>query len=927
MRQRRIGKFKLENFEFMKPRKKFLLFVLAFILIVPSIVVGAGSSSESQKVVRPKASEVDNMTLVIGTHMIALEALTEELNEIAQKTVQDSGQDKIYYKSELTDYDRGDGDNDGIWYEVQNAKDVGDISVSSNKVVSDELIDGLVLAYYTDREGHTYDLNNGQEVDIYNIVDVYDILTMSELESLKLEYDVKKSLNPEDQETEEEKNSLIKVQNSLDSVFGLQVKDEETSKLDLILESLKKYFDYVVSRGATSQERDTLTSIRGAVDAQRKEIIINKVLAKLDEEMARVDALSDSYNNAKNELINSQLRISSQKFVLESDEDSTLIQKNRSSVVQSLITNAQKNDYELADENLKDILALDDVASLIVSDSKRQLNLVNNLIQQAQEQYYDLVFEGESDEYEKAKVQNKSQAVLDNIKTQYQSKLKSLKQELVLLYEMKLKLLETVEEKQRQLKSDIDDLLKKIGQLSAEIKQSKQVGSDILSASQVDAFKGIALNSLRELLDSLNGKLSLLQDFINSNNDELMQQTKRLDELKEEYKKALDRNDLAAAKDAKDQLDELQKEIDQSKSDIASRLAELKSQFLQIQNQLNSGNLSVAEQSALEAQKLTIGSEMQRLNASMSDRSKTSGSLLQQSVEDAQRVLSGVSVTEQDVRDLEDSISTIKSMIGLEPQAAYQAAVQVSEALALKNGDESWELASLIELESDILAFIDENKDVYDESEFGSHQFDRGAFEETVSVFAQDENLSDVAKDILTLGALSELMGYYGSVREDMSIEDLNSQQKDIRSLMVEVMQRLNLHKGYVSEVNAVLVDQKVKNNEVYAPAETVAEILEMRYVWDRSLVQGWLIDKEKKYGFVQGKNNVVVSDGKNKTMSNIAFFESDKNSSEAWLWLPQSFLGEEFQVVVQSLNIFPKSIVYDEKSYEKMKDLFAVVR
>ena len=54
-----------------------------------------------EQAVHVNGNEIENSTLIIGTHLIHMSALTEELYSIAQKSAEDSMQNQMYYKSGL----------------------------------------------------------------------------------------------------------------------------------------------------------------------------------------------------------------------------------------------------------------------------------------------------------------------------------------------------------------------------------------------------------------------------------------------------------------------------------------------------------------------------------------------------------------------------------------------------------------------------------------------------------------------------------------------------------------------------------------------------------------------------------------------------------------------------------------------------------
>lgn len=909
-----------------KKNKRMILLVISVILIIPSIAFGADNNlTSNSKMSRPKASEVENSTIIIGTHMISLNALTQELDEIAQKTIADSGQDKIYYKSEISDVNRDQDDNDGVWYEIQDAQDINDILYSGKTMVSNELIDRLVLTYYTDKNGRTYNLSTGNEVDIFNIVDVYDISSMEELKSLKLEYDAKKDSKPKDDEDKDREKSLNKIKNSLKSVFELEFDDEETEEGDLLLDELRKYYDYIILRGASNEERDELSKIRNAVNAQRKELVVDRVIAKIDEEMQNVDELVDSYGEAKNELLNSKEVLGSQISILELDENASLIQKKMVQLVQSLIGNVKNNDYSNADENLKDILALNAISASIIVDKNRQNALIEDLEREVNAEYNELISAGESEEYKQARVLNKGMAVLDNLKNQYQNKLKMMNADLDFIENMKLKLMDSVDKQSNELQSVVDSLSKQIGDLTVSLDKQNSQQSDLLAADNVDSFKEIALKILKERFDSVNEKLQASVSQLEPNNDTANNEQK-MEKLKEEYRRALDKNDLNKAKEIQEDIDKLQSSIDETNLQLNNRLAELKKQLADVENKLNQNSLDKSQQAALETQKTVIKSTMSRLNLSKLGQGKAANQIVNQAKSQAKDALSKISMSDQDVMDLSDSVLAIKDVLETQPQIAYPAMAEIADDIKSKIATDDTSAANLLDVASEIDQAIEDYEDRY--KSLVDEGLDESNLDEKINVFASDNNLNDTSKNVLALGALNELLADYGTIDDNMSPNDLNQNQKVIKLKMDKILSFLtSQNSDSLSGVKAVLTDNKFENGEVYISAEVVADLLDMQYVWNHNLVNAWLVGKNKKYNFTKGKNVIISVNGKNKTMSNVAVFTINKHNKESILWLPKSFLIDEFEITIQNIITTNKSTVYDSSAYDMMKKMLEYIK
>lgn len=906
--------------------KRITLLMVALALIIPSVIIGAESniSKSNNTMVRPKASDVPNMTIIIGTHMIAINSLTTELNDIAEKSAEDSAQNKIYYKSELVDEERSEQDNKGVWYEIQSAQNVDDILPSSKYMVEDELIDKLALTHFTDKDGKTWDLLTGNEVDIFNIEDVYDVSSIEELKALKLEYDAKKDSKSKDEQDEGKAKSLEEVKESLKSVLEMNVKNEEMEKLDLIIDALKKYYDYVVLREATDEERDKVSSIRSDINNKRKVAIFDKIIEKIDEEIQNVSELEDSYGAAKNELMNSKTTLESQITVLNVDENAGLMERKIAELAEQLIVNAQKNDYSEADENLRDILSLENITLSIISDSERQLSLIKKLKEQVDSEYNQLINSGESDEYKQAKMLNKSLAVLDSIKNEYMSKLKRLEADVNSIEDMNLKLLGSKEDQAKELQLVVDKLSQQIGNLAAEINSTKQQQDDLLKVSNVDVFKDAALNNLKLRLTNEISKLQAVNNDLNGS-DEILEQENEMESLKSKYKKALDRNDLLGAKEIKEKIDVLQQKMDSENTKVDDRIQELNNQLSEIQKKLDESGLSTTQRANLEKQKVDIQSQKSQLGVLKTGQSSTDEKIISDAKTQAKKILSKNTIKQEDVEELEDNFSKIKNIAQTQPQIGYPAMLSFSEDIQSRLSQDSSVPSELLDVVDSVEQAVEDLKNEYNVKT--SNELDENSIDEKADVFAADNSLTDVYRNLLLLGALNELLSDYGSVDDNTSIKDFNQNQKIIKLKMNKLMSTL-ISGDNLNEIDtkAALIDKKTKNAELYAKAEVVANLTGMRYIWEPNLVKGYLVGKGKNFAFTHGKNSITSSNNK-MCMSNVAVFEPDKHSLEGNMWLPQSFLISEFEITVQGIKASNKAIVYSAPAYGNMKDMLKAIK
>ncbi|MCI7129979.1 MAG: hypothetical protein MSA09_05395, partial [Lachnospiraceae bacterium] len=124
--------------------------VLAVIVLLAGIpVMQAQAVFDESTAVRfrtyKQSNNIENSVLFIGTHLINIQAMTDELYEKAVQSQADSDQQEIYYKSELAD---------GIWYDITDATGLADITAAGTPVSETEL-DDLFVTHYTGADGVT----------------------------------------------------------------------------------------------------------------------------------------------------------------------------------------------------------------------------------------------------------------------------------------------------------------------------------------------------------------------------------------------------------------------------------------------------------------------------------------------------------------------------------------------------------------------------------------------------------------------------------------------------------------------------------------------------------------------------------------------------------------------------------------------------
>ena len=208
---------------------------------------------DEDRAVHIKAKDIETSTLAIGTHLIHLSALTDSLYEIAEQSAEDSGQDQIYYKSELG----GDA-----WFNISSASSLADITTAGTPV-TDEEIEALYFEYHTKSDKLTYDLRTGQTVNIFDIRSPYELESLDELSPLKMQYDQVRETQGENDVTKR-----------IDEIWKTPVSGEDgpaaIRELDEKLSALQAYLNVLTENDGGAREIEKVTAVMEAVDAARR---------------------------------------------------------------------------------------------------------------------------------------------------------------------------------------------------------------------------------------------------------------------------------------------------------------------------------------------------------------------------------------------------------------------------------------------------------------------------------------------------------------------------------------------------------------------------------------------------------------------------------------------------------------------------------
>lgn len=583
---------------------------------------------DDSRAVHIKPREIEDSTLAIGTHLIHLSALNDSLYEIAEKSAEESGQNQIFYKSEL---------GEGAWFDISSAYSLNDITLGGSPV-TDEEMEALFFTHHTMSDGVTYDLRTGEAVNIFDIRDPYDLESMEELSPLKLYYDQLLEIQGES-DTTQRIDTLWQTPVSGDE-GPAAVRDNEEK-----LYGLQGYLDTLNGRGADSRETGTVTSVMEAVDAARRhavfEVLEYELERYLNEELGQppppppaeeeagseegggsgeegdsggsgeerdsggsgeggdsggsgeeeedsggsgidpekfdqdlLSAVSESLSNVKNSLIDCEGRMLS--------EGQTVMSRAEYQYSNDLIRHAKAGSSASCDQDVEKLVLLDNILNDVISDRPKELSLLGGtLIGEAASRYMEALGQGESAEYQAQAAKNAPQAVLNRFIKEGVGEIDARRGELEFLTEAECLRLDPA--------SGMEFLDGWVDMVSGFASAIPDDAFQSGAADSVDAFANYLTNKRRALEMASGGNR---MDELNAEKDDL--QTRRLS--------ALDKNDLAGAKALAEKIADVEEEIRALEAESAAQLGALQDRIgaLEAAGDLGAAAAAKAELATLE---------------------------------------------------------------------------------------------------------------------------------------------------------------------------------------------------------------------------------------------------------------------------------------------------------------------------------------
>lgn len=781
--------------------------LLIFGMTVPFLARGLWDESRA---VHIKPEEIESSTFAIGTHLVHLSALNDSIYEIAQASAEESGQDGIYYKSELG----GDA-----WFNISSASTLEDITTGGTPVTDDEMAQ-LFFTHHTKSDKKTYDLRTGRVVNIFDIRDPYDLESLDELSPLKMQYD-----------TIREGQGKNELTDRIDKIWETEIVSAVyegtalvTSQLEAQLDALQIYLDVLNERGADARETGMVSDVMAALDASRRyvvfatlEPILSAYLQELNTAAAEaegeeeeekdeppapgaelISAAAESQGNVQDAMITTAGEMLAQGTTIMSIVEYELSMR--------LVRDAESSNHSACDQDVKELIHLDNINQNVISSRLEELALLDStLLPRATDHYTSLLAQGPSAQYRAEKAKGSPQAILDRLIGEYEGDLNSRRGELEFLMEAKTIRLDTA-----GAAEFVEGLLDEMIAASGDVP-----GSDVADAAQ---------SSLEGCMDALTDKLRALE--LAAGGNEMDRLTKQKEELQNERLDALDNNDLARAKELEDQLNQLEDQIRGLEAESAAQIAQLQEKINALTNQLaaDPGN------SDLQSQLANAKADLSSLENSLSDGSM--GAAVAQLKDQA---LDAIKDPENSAEGaLTSAVEGLAELLSSDPGLVLPALQEVHDELVLNGGPGSDLLVDLLEQ-----AILDHPNAL--SGQLTAEQLKaiiNGQLQASGAAPGNTFGTVSGEDGIVVLIALQE---YYGQTGNDASLTLISGLSQRLLGLGdPRIFERINDSTGE------------------YIPLTAVQAVTGRRFVWNKNASLGVLARGSDYYGFTLYSSRVL---------------------------------------------------------------------
>lgn len=495
---------------------------------------------------------VENGTLFIGTYLIHMTAMTDELYEKAQESAEDSGQYNIYYKSELAN---------GEWFDISSAEGLADITDAAEPVETAEL-DDLWVTFYVGADGIAHSAKNSEAVCIFDQPSPYDLYRLPELEALRNQYD-----NTYTSETEGADRYFY---DQLKDFFELNLRNAVTDECDRQINLLQGVYNGLQQQ-EKSEQAEILYTLMGKIDAKRRAEVFYQLMEAEDSRLNQLQSLlggsdyhKEDYNDEQfvasadlSDAVGTAMESCESSYITHSGNqitnDGTVLGETEYTLCMSILEKAAGGNTDLEEKLLK-LKNLYSIKDSMIKDKDKELTLLEQeLIPKAEERLKSAFSSGAGQEYNAAVSQGKSEEACDKLLELQKTEQDKISNEYQFLLEAKTERMGSQEA--------VDYLFSKI----EEIGNCYSNISDDAYAENAQLGVDACLLELQQLAQGvIDGDSSMRSTLSGLESDKENTQTLR--------DAALDKNDLGLAKKYDAMLDAIDVEIAAEEQRLAAQL-------------------------------------------------------------------------------------------------------------------------------------------------------------------------------------------------------------------------------------------------------------------------------------------------------------------------------------------------------------------
>lgn len=841
---------------------------------------------DQNKAVHIKPSEIENATLIIGTHLIYLHSLNEGIYEIAVQSASDSGQDRRYYKSELAG---------GVWVDITYAESIRDISAGA-AIADESAIERLYLTHHTKSDGVTYNLQTNQPVCIYDIINVYDLENLPELESLKRQYDKMREYSISSDTIELVRNFFaIRFDAEAEQEFGMAEYGQQlamVSQYEQQLLALQGYYEELSANNADSKYLETATSVMEKISNARKvqvfAILSDALLALQDAVTGKAgggDSIDDELLASMEESLYAlEESIAEAEADMLSEQDGIVSEKEYALCIQ-MLSNAENKDYAGCDRQNLQLQYLGNINAGTIVNAAGELTLLEELADSAAARYRAELSRGMQPEYQMLVSQRASHAARENRMNADVAGAAAARGELEFLIQ------------------GIVDRKESIGALAGEetqryLMQKIQEAATFKAVIKMDDYAGKYQDSVTGYVLWLNNLLAGVKAAGGSQGEEktLYEQKATLQEQK---LKALDSLDLDTAKRIDAQIADVDDRIDALEAAQSKKLAELMARKTELEAQLSQN-----------AQDMEIQAEISSLEAQLAE---------------GQSILLGDSQA-ANIMESKNEILGLLADGSTQTAAMGQMESQVDQLAAMLADSSPLALASMKEVYGKMLA----KAELGDVSAYDDilDKIETAVSESAVSAGLTNTLLPERASDMIAdaLG-VSSLLAADGSI----ALESLaGASQEDLLAalLALDSFRDANaddtldgLAQGLASALEqskaSAVFQTYQQQDELYVPAEILAQYLGYRYVWNDTRKSAVLSKGREVFSFTAYDAQVATGEGETMSMEKPAGFSRR-------LMIPGSFVQKQFDCYVYDISGTDYSVLVNDKVVERSQDILS---